>query len=215
MGATAHAGCLQEALSIAAMLSVPPPFQRPRHSQKWADKAHSQFASGLGDHLSLLNTYNHHAAAPSKGDFCRDSFLQERSMKQAGDVCKQLGGVCRRLGLETISQAQKCDSITVSLRRAFIEGFFMQCAHIEAGGKHYLTVRDNQLAYIHPSSFLTHKPEWVMFHETMVTDRLYMRTVTAITADMLIEVAPKFYHPDECKLGEAAKKMLQRAFDRK
>merc|ERR1719172_157888 len=130
--AAAHSGCLQEALAIVAVISVPPPFQRPRQWQKMADKAHQFFASGLGDHLSFLNTFNHYSAAPSKGEFCRDSFLQERAMKQSEDVNRQLGGICRHLKLDATSNAQKADSLTLSLRKAFIEGFFMQCAHIEA-----------------------------------------------------------------------------------
>jgi len=211
---SANSGCLKEALAITAMLSVPPPFQRPRQWQKQADNAHKYFASGLGDHLSLLNAFNHHAAAASKGEFCRDSYISERAMKQAESVCKQLEGICRRLELDAKSREQKAESLTMGLRRAFIEGFFMQCAHIEAGGKHYMTVRDAQLAYIHPSSFLTHKPEWVMYHETMVTDRLYMRTVTAITPEMLIEVCPKFYDPATCKLNDTAIRSLQRAMPR-
>jgi len=208
---SSRSGCLQECLAIVAMLSVPPPFQRPRQWQKMADKAHQHFASGMGDHLSLLQTMRQYREAASKDDFCRDSFLQARSMKQAEDVCKQLGNICRRLKMD---EAPKAENITITLRRNLIEGFFMQCAHIEPGGKHYVTVRDQQMAYIHPSSFLTHKPEWVLYHETMVTDRLYMRTVSAITPEMLIEVAPQFYHPDTCKLDENVVKSLQRAMPR-
>merc|ERR1719436_202792 len=37
-------GCLRETLTIIAMLSVPPPFPRPRWAQKAADKAHRVFA---------------------------------------------------------------------------------------------------------------------------------------------------------------------------
>lgn len=186
--AAAHSGVLQEVLAIAAMISIPPPFLRPRQWQKMADKAHQYFASGMGDHLSMMNTYNQYMASDSKADFCRDNFLQERSMKQAEDVCRQLGSICRNLKLQAVSDTKTPESLSVSIRQSLIEGFFMQCAYIESGGKHYMTVGDQQMAYIHPSSFLTHKPEWVMYHETMVTDRLYMRTVTAITPEILIEV---------------------------
>merc|ERR1712048_268651 len=99
--------------------------------------------------------------------------------------------------------------LATSIRKSLIEGFFMQCALIDGSGKSYYTVRDRQLSDIHPSSFLQHKPEWVLYHETMVTDRCYLRSVTAITPDMLIEVAPQFYHPDKCNLSEQAKKSLE------
>jgi hypothetical protein len=35
----------------------------------------------------------------------------------------------------------------------------LQVAHLERGGN-YLTVKDNQVVYLHPSTCLDHKPEW-------------------------------------------------------
>jgi len=35
----------------------------------------------------------------------------------------------------------------------------LQVAHLERGGN-YLTVKDNQAVYLHPSTCLDHKPEW-------------------------------------------------------
>lgn len=35
----------------------------------------------------------------------------------------------------------------------------LQVAHREASGQ-YLTVKDNQTVYLHPSTCLDHKPEW-------------------------------------------------------
>lgn len=205
-------GCVQEALAIISMLSVPPPFSRPRHAPKAADRAHKQFASGYGDHISVLNAFSSYVDSRSKSDFCHDSFLSDRGMKQAENVHKQLGGICRRRGLD---QAEApAGALNVSIRKAFLEGFFMQCAHLDEGGKNYLTVRDQQMVTIHPGSFLQHKPEWVLYHETVVTDRCYMRNATAVPAEMLIEVAPKFYHPETCKLHAHAKKILQRALPR-
>ena len=41
-------------IQIVSMLSVPPPFMRPRDALKSADKVHRAFASGHGDHLTQL-----------------------------------------------------------------------------------------------------------------------------------------------------------------
>ena len=35
----------------------------------------------------------------------------------------------------------------------------LQVAHLERTG-HYLTVKDNQMVYLHPSTCLSHQPEW-------------------------------------------------------
>lgn len=213
----AKRGCCDEVLIIVAMLSVPPPFQRPRYAQKAADRAHKAFASGLGDHLSLLSTYNQYAGASDwKAQFCKDNFLQERSMKQVDNICRQLRAIAQKRNLSAEVPALEGGGLTVQIRKSLIEGFFMQCSHIDQGGKNYLTVQDQQLVKVHPGSFLQHMPEWVLYHETVVTDRCYMRNVTAIAPEMLIEVAPQFYHPkkDTCKLGEVARKSLERALPR-
>ncbi|CAJ1332127.1 unnamed protein product, partial [Effrenium voratum] len=199
--AASERACLTEVLAIIAMLSVPPPFSRPRYAQKAADRAHKHFASGYGDHLSLLNAFQAYVSSGSKTQFCQEFSLNVR---------KQLASIARKAKLEDASG----EMLTHSIRRAFIEGFFMQCAHLDESGKHYLTVRDQQMVAIHPSSFLQHKPEWVLYHETVVTDRCYMRNATTIPPEMLIEASPKFYHPERCKLHEHARKILRRALPR-
>jgi pre-mRNA-splicing factor ATP-dependent RNA helicase DHX15/PRP43 len=54
----------------------------------------------------------------------------------------------------------------------------MQVAHKE--GRAYVTVKDNQKVFIHPSCGLGDKPEWVLFNEFVLTSRPFIRTVTAI-----------------------------------
>ena len=56
--------CPNEALSIAAMLSIPQVFVRPNDQRKQADEAKSRFAHPDGDHLTFLNVY--HAFKTSK-----------------------------------------------------------------------------------------------------------------------------------------------------
>jgi len=54
-----------------------------------------------------------------------------------------------------------------------------QVAHLERTG-HYLTIKDNQIVQLHPSSCLDHKPEWVIYNEFVLTTKNYIRTVTDI-----------------------------------
>lgn len=57
--------------------------------------------------------------------------------------------------------------------------FIEQVAHLERTG-HYLTIKDNQVVQLHPSSCLDHKPEWVIYNEFVLTTKNYIRTVTDI-----------------------------------
>lgn len=44
----------------------------------------------------------------------------------------------------------------------------------------YLTIKDNQMVQLHPSTCLDHKPEWVLYNEFVLTTKNYIRTVTDI-----------------------------------
>jgi len=79
-----------------------------------------------------------------------------------------------------------------SIRKAMLSGFFMRVAHLEKNGL-YLTVKDNQVVALHPSTGMDHKPEWVMYDEFVLTTRNFIRTVTEIEPEWLIEIAPHYY----------------------
>ncbi len=49
--------CSNEIVSIAALLSVPQIFMRPKEAQRQADEAKAAFQHADGDHLTLLNAY--------------------------------------------------------------------------------------------------------------------------------------------------------------
>ena len=48
--------------------------------------------------------------------------------------------------------------------------------------------------YIHPSSSLFgSQPDWVLYHELVLTSKEYMREVMAIDPKWLVELAPRFF----------------------
>lgn len=63
-----------------------------------------------------------------------------------------------------------------------------QVAHLERTG-HYLTVKDNQVVQLHPSTVLDHKPEWVLYNEFVLTTKNYIRTCTDIKPEWYVSVA--------------------------
>lgn len=65
-----------------------------------------------------------------------------------------------------------------------------QVAHLERTG-HYLTVKDNQVVQLHPSTVLDHKPEWVLYNEFVLTTKNYIRTCTDVKPEWyVVFVAP-------------------------
>ena len=51
---------------------------------------------------------------------------------------------------------------------------------IQEKSGHYLTVKDNQVVQLHPSTCLDHKPDWVVYDEFVLTSKNYIRTVSDI-----------------------------------
>mmetsp|Transcript_14130 Transcript_14130/g.44549 ORF Transcript_14130/g.44549 Transcript_14130/m.44549 type:complete len:723 (+) Transcript_14130:10-2178(+) len=188
---SADFACSNEALSVVACMSVPQIFLRPKHKQRDADDAKAQFAHVDGDHLSLLNAY--HAYKLNGPHWANDNFLASRSLASADAVREQLARILQqRLNVPLLSTDFNSPDYYVNIRKAIVAGNFMQVAHLERNGN-YLTVKDNQLVAIHPSSVLDTKPPWVCFEEFVLTSRNYIRTVTAIELRWLCEQAPHYY----------------------
>lgn len=197
--------CSNEILTIVALLSVPNIFLRPRNAQRAADEAKSKFIHPDGDHLTLLNAY---LAYKSYGDskWCYDNFINHRSMKQADDVRDQLLRIMNRMNIGLISTDFSSKSYHKNIRKCLVAGLFMRVARLERNGK-YLTCKDEQVVELHPSCVLEKGRPWVLYHEFVLTSKFYIRTVTEIDPNWLLDVAPHYYSMDEFPDGEAKREL--------
>ncbi|KAL0283913.1 UNVERIFIED_CONTAM: putative pre-splicing factor ATP-dependent RNA helicase DEAH5 [Sesamum angustifolium] len=79
------------------------------------------------------------------------------------------------------------------IRKAIAAGFFFHAARKDPQ-EGYRTLVENQPVYIHPSSALFQRqPDWVIYHELVMTTKEYMREVTVIDPKWLVELAPRFF----------------------
>jgi len=205
--------CSNEVLTIVAMLSVPQPFQRPRDRAREADAAKEQFQHVDGDHLTLLNVYHAYKSWEQKGEEkhqCFENYLNPRSLKSADNVRRQLERVCTRLNVRLCSTDFSSKHYYPNIRKALVAGYFMQVAHLERSGQ-YLTVKDNQLVTLHPSCCLGHKPEWVLYHEFVLTTKNYIRTVTDMKGDWLVDIAPHYFDLSNFPMGDT-RRSLERLY---
>jgi pre-mRNA-splicing factor ATP-dependent RNA helicase DHX15/PRP43 len=209
-------GCSQEIMTIAACLSVPQMFLRPRETAKAADVAKAQFVQEHSDHCTMLNAYAAFESIPERErkQWCWDNFINERAMQNVGNVRNQLLGIMNKLDLPVItSDAKGHGSFAfMDIRRSLTSGLFMQVAYRQSTGE-YLTVKDNQLVSIHPSSVISSRPEWVLFEEFALTTKNFIRTVTVTNVDWLVEMAPHYFDLEnfpECE----AKLELEKAYAR-
>lgn len=184
--------CSNEILTIVAMLSVPNVFSRPPNLRKEADAAKAMLTVPGGDHLTLLNVYNEYMNNQHDRNWCRNNFLNQRALAQADNVRAQLKRNMEKYDVDLISNTDQ-RVFYLNIRKALVCGFFMQVAHREGEKNMYLTVKDNQIVGLHPSCGLDTTPEWVLFNEFVLTSRPYIRTVTEVKPEWLLEYAPLYY----------------------
>ncbi|KAK0282020.1 DEAH-box ATP-dependent RNA helicase prp43 [Friedmanniomyces endolithicus] len=204
--------CSNEILSLTALLSVPQVFVRPASARKRADEMKDMFAHQDGDHLTMLNVY-HAFRGPSAQEnpkqWCHDHFLSYRALQQADNVRMQLKRIMEREEVELVSTPFEDKKYYENIRRALVAGFFMQVAKRDSSGKGYSTVKDNQSVLLHPSTVLGQDSEWVVYNEFVLTSKNYIRTVTAVKPEWLLDIAPGYYDVDTFGKGDI-KTSLQR-----
>ena len=71
---------------------------------------------------------------------------------------------------------------------------------------------------MHPSCGLDNQPEWVLFNEFVLTTKPYIRTVTDVKAEWLLEYAFNYFDPASFPDGEtkrALQRVLRKAMSKK
>ena len=186
--------CLDEIVTIVAMLGVGNSvFFSPKDKEKQAEQSRKAFASPAGDHLTLLRVYKDWENTQYSENWCREYFVQHRSMKRARDIRDQVSALVEQLDLDKSSDPHNIDNI----RKAICAGYFQNSAKLNKSGN-YTTIRTPHTVSIHPHSCMfKQNPRFVVFHETVLTSKEFMRNVIEVKSDWLMEVAPDFYKPED------------------
>lgn len=202
--------CSDEIVSIVASMSVPQIFLRPRENAKAADEAKAQFVDNTSDHITLLNAYATYEEVPQaeRRDWCWNNFINDRSISSAESVKKQLLGIMRRLDIPLVTcKGANGRFDTNAIRMALTNAMYMQTAYLQRAGN-YLTVKDNQIVYLHPGSSVDGKPQWVVFEEFALTSKNYIRTVTTTRGEWLVQMAPHYFDLENFPECEAKDELM-------
>ncbi|KAJ1576364.1 hypothetical protein NDA12_002800 [Ustilago hordei] len=184
-------GCSVEMLTIVSMLSVPTVFYRPKERMEESDAAREKFFVAESDHLTLLHVYNQWRNNGYRDSWCTRHFLHPKTLRKAREV---------RLQLEDILKAQKlglisCDTDWDGIRKCITAGYFHQAAR-SAGIGEYVNCRTGIKMFLHPTSALYglgYSPEYVVYHQVVLTSKEMMSTVTQVDPNWLAELGGAFY----------------------
>ncbi|KAL2069635.1 hypothetical protein VTL71DRAFT_14314 [Oculimacula yallundae] len=208
--------CSNEILSLTALLSVPQIFVRPASAKKRADEMKALFAHPDGDHLTMLNVYHAFKGPQAQQDqkkWCHEHFLSLRALQSADNVRSQLKRIMEKSELELVSTDFNDKDYYTNIRRALVAGFFMQVAKKDPSGKTYKTVKDDQSVLLHPSTVLGVDSEWVLYNEFVLTTKNYVRSISAVRPEWLLDIAPTYYDLSAFPKGEI-KTALQKTMDK-
>ncbi|KAK7198152.1 pre-mRNA splicing factor ATP-dependent RNA helicase [Novymonas esmeraldas] len=204
-------GCSEDIARICAMLSVQNPFVTPSNDQRGrALRCREQFYHPTGDHIAYLNVFNaYYEASSQSSSWCTENYINPRVMKQAVNIYRQLTGIMRRLGLSINStytaQQRRIQGDDVpgelefanEVRRAIVKGYFTKVA-LSLPTKHqFMTLKDDVKCLLFPATYLNRRPKFIVFNELVLTSNTYVRTVTAVSEDWLLEMSPSYFAQDE------------------
>jgi pre-mRNA-splicing factor ATP-dependent RNA helicase DHX38/PRP16 len=184
--------CSQEMCTIVSMLSVPNIFYRPKERQEESDIARSRFQIPESDHLTLLNVFSQWEANNRSDSWCTKHFLHPRSLRKAKDIKEQIELIMKSNNVPVNSSGYDWDIV----RKCICSSFFHQAAKRSSKIGEFLNLRTGIELQLHPTSSLygmSDLPEFVVYHELLLTSKEYISTVTAVEPEWLLEYGGVFY----------------------
>ncbi|KAG7397116.1 ATPdependent RNA helicase [Phytophthora boehmeriae] len=88
---------------------------------------------------------------------------------------------------------------SATVRKCLVSGYFANAARLHADGV-YRTLRDQRSVQLHPTCVYYHMgtlPDWIVFHQSVLTTEEFVRDVSKIDPRWLVDLAPDFYRAKE------------------
>ncbi|KAL7746407.1 Pre-mRNA-splicing factor ATP-dependent RNA helicase PRP16 [Sorochytrium milnesiophthora] len=202
-------GCTAEIVTIVSMLSVPSVFYRPKERAEEADAARERFFVAESDHLTLLHLYLQWKSNGSRDGWCVKHFVHAKAMRRAAEVREQLVDIMKSQDVAYKSCGADWDVI----RKCICSSYFHQAAKLKSIGE-YLNMRTGLSCHLHPTSALFglgYTPDYIVYHELILTSKEYMQCVTAVDAYWLAEMGPMFFSIKDRSNGYREKRNSERA----
>jgi ATP-dependent helicase HrpA len=187
--------CPEEALVIAAALSVQDPRERPADRAGAADLAHAAFRDPDSDFLGWIRLWKAwREASASSGSsalrrWCRERFLSAGRLREWSEVHRQLRTLVHERILPIDSRLADAPD-EAAVHRAVLAGLVGNVAR--RGGKGEWRTAAGVEVFLHPSSTLVRRnPTWIVAAEIVETSRRFARTVGRIQPDWIERIAPQ------------------------
>jgi pre-mRNA-splicing factor ATP-dependent RNA helicase DHX38/PRP16 len=206
-------GCSEEMLTIVSMLSVPSVFYRPKERQEESDAAREKFFVPESDHLTLLHVYTQWKVNGYSDGWCVRHFLHPKALRRGKEIRDQLHDIMKMQKMKLVGCGTDWDVI----RKCICSGYYHQAAKVKGIGE-YINLRTSVTIQLHPTSALYglgYLPDYVVYHELILTSKEYMSCVTSVDPHWLADLGAVFYSIKEKGYSIKDKRILETEFNRK
>lgn len=142
--------------------------------------------------MTLLNVYFHWKQNSFSDTWCQDNFIQLRAIKRALYIRRQLYNAMNRLSLDSISSI--CDepfnTVAIeNIQKVIGSTFYYNVARKIPDEKNkYRAFNSSMIVSLLPgSSLIKVEPEWVVYNELVETTKIYIKDVTPIKYEWLLQ----------------------------
>ncbi|KAM4797253.1 putative ATP-dependent RNA helicase DHX40 [Rhinophrynus dorsalis] len=207
-------GCEDIMLPVAAMLSAEHVFIQSGEPQKQkeAEPRHTdliQLAGGCNDFATLLYVFEQCKSSTTPASWCHKNGVHWRALKSALSVEKQLKDITNKLKENKDFPVERFDGPrSEMLRRCLCAGYFSNVARRSVGRTFCTMDGHGSVVHIHPSSALFGKEsqlEWILFHNVLVTTKIFVRTVCPIRYEWIKDLLPKLHDINAYELSNVAR----------
>ncbi|OAX83710.1 hypothetical protein ACJ72_01931 [Emergomyces africanus] len=205
--------CSEEMLTIVSMLSVPGVFYRPKERQEESDAAREKFFVPESDHLTLLHVYTQWKSNGYSDAWCVRHFLHSKALRRAKEIREQLYDIMTMQKMNLTSCGTDWDVI----RKCICSGYYHQAARVKGIGE-YINLRTSVTIQLHPTSALYglgYLPDYVVYHELILTSKEYMSTVTSVDPRWLADLGGVFYSIKEKGYSARERRVTEHEFNRR
>lgn len=190
----AAASCVQDLCKIVSMLQVKEIYAKRACGTRelWSNELLTKICVSDGDLLSYLNIFNAFVQNNKAQKWAERRSLNYDALINATEIAVRLERHLRKLGYRI---AASKSSHMEPILKSVANGLFANAAYLHPNGD-YKTVRGDLVVHVHPTSVyfdIVDRPKLVLFVEIINTTKTYMRHITPVQQDWLLQSAPHYY----------------------
>ncbi|XP_053445986.1 ATP-dependent RNA helicase DQX1 [Nycticebus coucang] len=190
--------CVDEMLTLAAMLTAAPGFTHP---PLCAEEAALRRALEHvdGDHSSLIQVYEAFVQSGADEAWCQARGLNWAALCQAQKLRGELLELMQQIELPLSQPDFGSEQNRIALQKALVSGYFLKVARDTDGTGNYLLLTHKHVAQLSSSCCYRSRraparpPPWVLYHNFSISKDNCLFIVSEIQPQMLVELAPPYF----------------------